>query len=102
MIRKTRKLNLLLLIVISCVAIAQVVSAQEIRLYGTLGTGGSGPAAMDSILIELDPDTAWDERKNVYKVGHKQFISRSIAQSAEGNKDGNWTTVIACAVMLTK
>jgi arginine decarboxylase len=50
--------------------------------------------------IELDPDVAWDERKKVYKVGQRQFISRSIAQSARGHKDGLWTTVIACAVML--
>lgn len=50
--------------------------------------------------IELDPDVAWDERKQVYKVGQKQFISRSIAQSARGHKAGLWTTVLACAVML--
>jgi arginine decarboxylase len=51
--------------------------------------------------IELDPDTAWDERKELYVVTSKrQFVSRSIAQSAEGHKDGLWTTVIACAVML--
>ncbi len=50
--------------------------------------------------IELDPDVAWDERKKVYKVGQRQFISRSIAQSARGHKDGLWTTVIGCAVML--
>ncbi len=50
--------------------------------------------------IELDPDVAWDERKQVYSVGHKQFISQSIAQTAEGHKDGLWTTVIACAVLI--
>ena len=50
--------------------------------------------------IELDPDVAWDERKKVYKVGKRQFVSRSIAQSARGHKDGLWTTVVACAVML--
>jgi arginine decarboxylase len=50
--------------------------------------------------IELDPDVAWDERKNVYKVGQRQFVSRSIAQSARGHKSGLWTTVLACAVML--
>ncbi|MBN2410443.1 arginine decarboxylase, pyruvoyl-dependent [candidate division KSB1 bacterium] len=50
--------------------------------------------------IELDPDTAWDERKELYIVGKKQFISRSIAKSAKGHKDGLWTTVLACAVML--
>lgn len=50
--------------------------------------------------IELDPEAAWDERKNVYKVGTRQFVSRAIAQSARGHKKGLWTTVLACAVML--
>lgn len=50
--------------------------------------------------IELDPEAAWDERKNVYKVGTRQFVSRAIAQSARGHKMGLWTTVVACAVML--
>ncbi|MBN2416226.1 arginine decarboxylase, pyruvoyl-dependent [bacterium] len=51
--------------------------------------------------IELDPDTAWDERKKMYITDkNRQFVSRSIAQSAEGHKQGLWTTVIACAVML--
>jgi arginine decarboxylase len=51
--------------------------------------------------IELDPDTAWDERKDMYIASpERQFVSRSIAQSAEGHKEGLWTTVVACAVML--
>jgi len=51
--------------------------------------------------IDMDPNAAWDERKQFYKVGHKhQFVSRSIAQSARGHKDGLYTTVVALAVML--
>jgi len=50
--------------------------------------------------IELDPDVAWDERKQLYKVGKRLFVSRSMAQSARGHKEGLWTTVLACAVML--
>ena len=51
--------------------------------------------------IELDPDTAWDERKNLYVAGkNRHFVSRSVVQSARGHKDGLWTTVIALAVML--
>ena len=50
--------------------------------------------------LELDPDTAWDERKQLYKIDKRYFKSRSIAQSAEGHKNGLWTTVIASAVML--
>ncbi len=51
--------------------------------------------------IEVDPNLAWDERKQVYKVdANRQFVSRSIAQSARGHKEGLYTTVIAMAVML--
>lgn len=50
--------------------------------------------------IEMDADVAWDERKQAYKVGNRLFVSRSIAQSARGHKNGLWTTVVAAAVML--
>lgn len=51
--------------------------------------------------IDMDADQAWDERKNYYKVDHSHtFVSRSIAQTARGHKDGHFTTVVALAVML--
>jgi arginine decarboxylase len=51
--------------------------------------------------IEFDPDTAWNERKQLYKLDKQNSIeTRSIIQSAEGNKDGLWTTVVAMAVLL--
>ena len=50
--------------------------------------------------MELDPDTAWDERRQAYEVGKRMFLMRSIAQSACGHRDGLWTTVIAAAVLL--
>lgn len=51
--------------------------------------------------IEVNPDEAWDSRKSVYRINNcQQFISRSIVQTAEGHKNGLWTTTIAAAVML--
>jgi len=50
--------------------------------------------------IEFDPETAWDERKQVYKASGKIFKTTHICQSAEGNKDGLWTTVIAATVFI--
>ncbi len=51
--------------------------------------------------IEFDPAEAWDQRKQVYKVNRDcAFESRSVVQTAEGNKDGLWTTVVAMAVFL--
>ncbi|MBI5666037.1 MAG: arginine decarboxylase, pyruvoyl-dependent [Nitrospirae bacterium] len=50
--------------------------------------------------IEFDSDEAWDSRKQVYKASQYIFKSTNICQSAEGDKHGEWTTVIAVAVML--
>jgi arginine decarboxylase len=48
--------------------------------------------------IEFDSDKAWEEREQVYKASGKIFKTSNVCQSAEGNKDGLWTTVIAAAV----
>lgn len=50
--------------------------------------------------IPFDPDSAWDERKQVYNASEHIFKTRNIVQSAEGNKDGLWTTVLATAVFI--
>ncbi len=50
--------------------------------------------------IEFNPDTAWEEREDVYKASGQIFKTMNYTQSAEGNKDGLWTTVIAVAVLL--
>ncbi len=50
--------------------------------------------------IEFNPDTAWDERKQVYKASGKFFSTQRAVQSAAGEKNGKWTTVIAAAVLL--
>jgi len=50
--------------------------------------------------IPFDPDKAWDERKQMYKASGKIFRTRHICQSAEGNKNGLWTSVLAVAVLI--
>ncbi len=50
--------------------------------------------------IEFDSNKAWDERKQIYKASGHIFKTRNICQSAEGNKNGLWTTVIAAAVFI--
>lgn len=50
--------------------------------------------------VEFDPDTAWDEREKVYKLSGKIVTTTNITQSAQGNKDGLWTTVVAAAVFV--
>ncbi|MFH1316492.1 MAG: arginine decarboxylase, pyruvoyl-dependent [Candidatus Woesearchaeota archaeon] len=50
--------------------------------------------------IKFDPETAWKEREQIYKASGHIFKATNITQSAEANKDGLWTTVIAAAVLL--
>jgi len=52
--------------------------------------------------LEFDSDKAWDERKQEYKMSGQFIRTQSIAQTAEGDKNGLWTTVIAAAVFLEK
>lgn len=48
--------------------------------------------------IELDPDKAYDERREIYKASGLLIRTRAIVQTAEGDKNGLWTTVVAAAV----
>jgi len=50
--------------------------------------------------IEFDSNTAWEEREQVYKASGKIFKTTNFVQSAQGNKDGLWTTVLSAAVFV--
>ena len=50
--------------------------------------------------IEFDPDTAWDEREQMFKMSGKIVRTSNVTQSAVGNKDGLWTTVFAAAAFV--
>ena len=52
--------------------------------------------------IEFDPDTAWDERENLFKMSGKIVRTSNITQSAIGNKDGLWTTVFAACAFINE
>jgi len=50
--------------------------------------------------IEFDPDKAWNEKEQVFKMSGKIVNTSNITQSAKGNKNGLWTTVISAAILL--
>ena len=50
--------------------------------------------------LEFDPDKAWDERKQEYKMSGRFVRTQSIVQTAKGDKNGLWTTVLSAAVFL--
>jgi len=50
--------------------------------------------------IDFDPNTSYDERKDIWRMSDKIVITRNITQSAIGDRDGLWTSVVAAAVFV--
>jgi arginine decarboxylase len=50
--------------------------------------------------IDLDPDKAYNERKEIYQAKGLIVRTRAVVQTVEGDKNGLWTTAVAAAVFL--
>lgn len=50
--------------------------------------------------LEFNALAAWDEREQIYKASGKIIKTTNTTQSAIGNKDGLWTTVLAAAAFV--
>jgi arginine decarboxylase len=50
--------------------------------------------------IQFDPETAWDERKQLFKTSGLIIKTANITQSTAGDKNGLWTTTVAAAVFV--
>ncbi len=50
--------------------------------------------------LKFDPDEGWDEREKAFKMSGKIIYTTNITQTAEGQKDGLWTCVVAAAVLI--
>lgn len=47
-----------------------------------------------------DSSLTWDERQEQWRLSGKIYKTQNFTQSAEGHKDGLWTTVVSAAVLL--
>jgi arginine decarboxylase len=52
--------------------------------------------------IQFDPKTAWDERKQLFKTTGLIIKTANTTQSATGDKNGLWITIVATAVFISK
>ncbi|MBK9120059.1 MAG: arginine decarboxylase, pyruvoyl-dependent [Phycisphaerales bacterium] len=48
--------------------------------------------------IPFDVEADYDARREVYKMSDQIVTTRAIVQTAEGDKNGKWTTVVAAAI----
>ncbi len=50
--------------------------------------------------IDFDPEKAWNEREQVFKMEKTILKTRNVVQSAEGHPKGIWSTVIALGIFI--
>ena len=50
--------------------------------------------------LEFDPDSSYDEKKEIWRMSGQIVKTTHITQSAVGDKNGLWTTVVAAAVFI--
>lgn len=50
--------------------------------------------------VEFDPETSYDERKEIWKISSEIYRTINVTQSAVGDKRGWWTTVVAASVLI--
>src|SRR3989338_11658420 len=50
--------------------------------------------------VKFDPDSSYDAKRELWKISDEIVKTTAITQSAEGDKDGRWTSVIAACVFI--
>ena len=50
--------------------------------------------------LDFETDKSWDEKKEVYRLSNQIVRTQNVTQTAVGDKNGLWTTVIAAAVLV--
>ncbi|MEP0825791.1 MAG: arginine decarboxylase, pyruvoyl-dependent [Nitrososphaera sp.] len=47
-----------------------------------------------------DPSLTWNEKEEQWRLSNKIYKTQNFTKSAEGHKDGLWTTVVSAAVLI--
>jgi arginine decarboxylase len=50
--------------------------------------------------IDFDVDKSYDEKKETWKMSGKIVRTANVTQSAQGDKNGLWTSVVAAAIFI--
>ena len=50
--------------------------------------------------LAFDPEKSWDENKEVWRLSNQIVRTQHVTQTAIGDTNGLWTTVIAAAVLV--
>ncbi len=50
--------------------------------------------------VEFDPDSSYDEKKEIWRISGRMVKTVNVTQSAIGDKYGLWTTALAAAIFI--
>lgn len=50
--------------------------------------------------LKFNPDEAWDSRRQAFRLSGKIVRTTNVTQTARGDKDGKWVSVVAAAVFI--
>lgn len=50
--------------------------------------------------VDFNPDSSWDEKKEIWKISGKIVETTHLTQTAFGHPEGLWTTVLAAAILI--
>lgn len=50
--------------------------------------------------MKFNPDDAWDTRRQAFRLSGKIVYTYNVTQTARGNKDGRWTSVVAACIFI--
>jgi len=51
--------------------------------------------------VDFDPDKSWKEKEEIWKISDDIYMTRNITQTAIGDKERLWTTVLVAAVFIS-
>ena len=50
--------------------------------------------------LKFNPEEAWDSRRQAFRLSGKIVRTTNVTQTARGDKDGRWTSVVSAAVFV--
>jgi arginine decarboxylase len=51
--------------------------------------------------VDFDANESYDRRKEIWRISGQIVNTRNITQTAIGNKNGYWTTVVTACILVT-
>jgi hypothetical protein len=75
-------------------------SVRPTRLPATTRKSSRPPLLAVTMGLKFDAESAWDERKQIFKTSGLIIRTTNASQSATGDMEGRWTTCVAEAVLL--